>query len=1006
MRSPSRPLAKSSFSSALGAALLLCGLGSGCREPPPQRAFAGRLTEANFASERVDGPAAQGLPGDLFLRNDQVRFVIQAPGRAIGPAPYGGNPLDVDFVTSPVGDQLGELALHFDIGRTADFASVEVERDGTDGGDAVIVARGKDANNDFINIRGTSAFTVAFIPAEMSPTIPIGVDVTARYVLSPGAAALRIDYTFDNTTASEQRFAVGTSTDSGDAIEVFHPGIGYGELGASNFVGDSVPTVEYVVLQGRGVAYGIVPDEADPNARAAPLPVGGVVVELYNQRSFAEALQPASRGVVLPPGGRASKTVFLEIARGGAGAIEGRVRARRGQATGAVIGTVENFGKAGARVAIWKRGQTLTAEGLVTTFVADASGAWSGALPPGEYTAIAEGDGWLRSPSVELTVSAATPAMVNLVLPERARIAYRITDGDGNLIPGKISIVGAVANAPSRLFRDTVKDPLPYGLVAWRASPTGDALAPNGIDAPIPVGPGRYRVVVSRGPEWSRYETIVDLGAPDYVEIAAELVRVVDTAGYVAADFHQHAAPSPDSPIPVEERVAANLAEGNELLSSSEHDRLFDYAPIVARLGAADLIDTGIGVETTPFDYGHFNAYPLVVDPLSPSGGAVDWGNRGAGLSPGQIFAAQFAQGAEVVQVNHPRAAPGGIPFQQNFDRAALRFDYATRTFGSDVMALELPPELLGLPEDAALFSPTFNAVELMLGFHPGVDASVVDREWIDTTTMTVLRDWMTFLSFGFVVTAVGDSDTHQRWSVPSALPRTMVRVPDDSPAAVASGIADDVYATVAGTSSTPRDVVVTSGPMLRMWVGDDAATGGIGRTVATATPTLHVRAAAAEWVGLDTIEVYANGAFTIPVPGGTLPDPVRPIYCFSSRAIAPARCAQAIGGVRPLAITVIELKTGHRRVEAAIDLPLDVEPIVGKNRSGATGRDFYLLGRAASRRSLFPVVPTDLDPDDVTIAALIDGAVPDGLGNLPQAITNPIFVDADGGGYRAIFAP
>src|SRR5258706_4933521 len=64
---------------------------------------AGRLSEANFAAERVPGPASQGLPGDFFLRNDKVRVVVQAPNRAVGPCPYGGTLIDADRVEQPAG---------------------------------------------------------------------------------------------------------------------------------------------------------------------------------------------------------------------------------------------------------------------------------------------------------------------------------------------------------------------------------------------------------------------------------------------------------------------------------------------------------------------------------------------------------------------------------------------------------------------------------------------------------------------------------------------------------------------------------------------------------------------------------------------------------------------------------------------------------------------------------------------------------------------------------------
>src|SRR5258706_818585 len=104
-------------------------------------ASAGRLTAANFETERVKGPASQGLVGDFFIRNDKVRFVVQAPGRAIGPCPFGGNVIDADN-TAAAGDQLGEVSPFLQLGRTINFTKMEIVRDGRAGGAAVLRAFG------------------------------------------------------------------------------------------------------------------------------------------------------------------------------------------------------------------------------------------------------------------------------------------------------------------------------------------------------------------------------------------------------------------------------------------------------------------------------------------------------------------------------------------------------------------------------------------------------------------------------------------------------------------------------------------------------------------------------------------------------------------------------------------------------------------------------------------------------------------------------------------------
>ena len=111
--------------------------------------------------------------------------------------------------------------------------------------------------------------------------------------------------------------------------------------------------------------------------------------------------------------------------------------------------------------------------------------------------------------------------------------------------------------------------------------------------------------------------------------------------------------------MPFEKRLAALAAEGIELFAATDHDRLTDYGPLIAAAGLEDRIQGVVGVEATPFAYGHFNVYPLDRDDSDPSGGAVDWG-EGAGtgfaMLPEEIWAAYRDRGARIVQVSHPRS--------------------------------------------------------------------------------------------------------------------------------------------------------------------------------------------------------------------------------------------------------------------------------------------------------------------------------------------------------------
>ncbi|MCU1277961.1 MAG: hypothetical protein JWM53_1507, partial [bacterium] len=465
---------------------------------------------------------------------------------------------------------------------------------------------------------------------------------------------------------------------------------------------------------------------------------------------------------------------------------------------------------------------------------------------------------------------------------------------------------------------------------------------------------------------------------------------------YVACDFHQHTYMSPDAPVPPEDRVMSYLADGVDFISSSEHDVHFDYQPLLDSLGVRGLLDSAIGVETTPWDYGHFIGWPMRVDPTSPNGGALDWagGELGLDLTPAQIFDGLRGLGARVVQVNHPRA-PGGAfsNFQQNFDRAGLTFDFATRTFGGNASAAPLSAVVLGLPDGAPLFSDKFDSVEVYNGFH----LATVNGETTDALVDANLRDWMNFVSFGFTPTAVGDSDSHQWYSVPAGLPRTLVAVPDDSAAALLAGVADDVANTVSGMA--PRDVVVSNAPFIKLTV--DGA--GIGRT-ATHTGgalTIHVEVTTAAWAAVDTVELFANATFDVPTPkGATAPD-LEPVVCLTSRAPAPARCANALGGARALTAT-----TAAGKQSIVLDIT-DVTPdqIMTLERAGATGKDLWIVARATGTVGMFPTIPAGIDAKSATLDQLIAGNTANiGVGAL--AFTNPVYVDVDGNGWRAPFAP
>ncbi|MHB8877377.1 MAG: hypothetical protein ACYC8T_27100, partial [Myxococcaceae bacterium] len=53
-----------------------------------------RARQIDSPGELIAGQMSSGAVGDFLLENDRLRVVIQGPGRALGPLPYGGAIVD------------------------------------------------------------------------------------------------------------------------------------------------------------------------------------------------------------------------------------------------------------------------------------------------------------------------------------------------------------------------------------------------------------------------------------------------------------------------------------------------------------------------------------------------------------------------------------------------------------------------------------------------------------------------------------------------------------------------------------------------------------------------------------------------------------------------------------------------------------------------------------------------------------------------------------------------
>jgi hypothetical protein len=969
-----------------------------------QAAFAGEITGANAAAELIGGDAASGMVGDYFLRNDRIRVLIMRPGNFYAWGRYGGNIIDADIVrpaAEPGNDQFGKLNTFYRTGRTADFDTCTVIQDGAAGGAAVVRCTGTDQLLDSLNV--ASAVPLP-LDERLSPEIPLPLQIAATYVLEPGADHVEVHWTFLNLGTDPIATNLGYLLDTGGLIEVFQPKVGFGALGFAAILagGDSSPWIGY---QGPDIAYGVIPynldaaGNVDPTAQNAQLTISGVSVTLFRAASILEAFNADVGAMQIEGCAAMDQPLDFVVSSPDVGAVGTRAVATLGLGGGSVSGTVTVGGApaGGVRVVALEDLGTLGvldgADVPWSSFQTAADGTYGGDLPAGDWLLLTDGKGLAYDPALPdgvfpVALAAAGQATADFDLPAPATVDYVVTDADtGTPLPARIMVIGDDSSPCKRKWRDCDEGDSsnPDELVnQLKNALAGD----SAVDGALRLEPGSYRVFVTHGPEWTEHDEVINVAAGDSVTVTAALRRMIDTTGYVAGDFHQHGVNSPDAPVTLDERVRAYPCEGVEFIASSDHDFLTDYAPVIASLGAGAWLESSVGVETTTFDYGHFNAFPLTVDPLSPTNGAIDWANGDTYLNigPDMIFMEHRARGALVVQVNHPRNSA----FLGNFDQASLIFDYATRYVGDDPMNVGMRAAVR-LSDTAPLFSPNFDSFEVWNGFSG--DDSNGDGVREDVTVDAVFYDWMRFTAFGLLYTGMGNSDSHRVSLKMAGYPRTMVAVPDDT--AIGS-LEADVMATLNGSGPAPRDTVVTDAPMLR--VVDDNGISAVGRVLdASGGPVfLTVEVRSPEYAPIDTLELFLgtsddDGSLR---PAGS--SALIPSLCFTDRTglTAGDTCALATAGA-PGPLDAMLVGSGGDNVWIASE-PLQVT---------ANG-DTFVFVRVYGTVAILPILPTAIS--GVTPADIVAGtAALDNNGVPAMAIVGPILIDADGDGvYTAPYAP
>jgi len=445
---------------------------------------------------------------------------------------------------------------------------------------------------------------------------------------------------------------------------------------------------------------------------------------------------------------------------------------------------------AGARAEI---AQCLDEDGVRKPFARFAAADDDALVPEGCFEArlVAPGHastGWMKP-----------DALVTASLPRAGTLDVAVTEA-GAPIPARVQVRG-LGGTPDPSWGDA-----PDAGAALNAVHTERGR----VERPVPAG--RYRVIVDRGFEYTIHEEIVEVEAGARASVAATLARTVDTGGWISADLHLHAAPSPDAPQSLVERVRALAAAGVEVGVATDHNRVTDYAPAIREIGLERHVASVVGDEVTTEEmaFGHFNVFPLVAG-SSPI--------RYEATNPIELFREARSRGplfsSNVIQVNHPRMGDIGY-----FDVIRFHRDDV------DVFMKRRPGWF------------AFDAVELYNGDDtpdiPQVEANMLD--------------WYALLDAGYRVAATGNSDSHKLTFHEPGLPRNYVAMPRDDPGAF------DERAFIAAIRA--GRVVVSGGPFVTLAV----AGAGPGGEIAPGTADVAITADGPSWMDISSVELVVRG--------------------------------------------------------------------------------------------------------------------------------------------------
>jgi len=801
----------------------------------PDEARAGRIgTGSAEAAAVFGGISAEGGTGDIKLYNSRIQVIIQGAYKSHGYVEVGGNIIDADII-DPRGslgrDTIDDLFFAFGAMRLFEAREVVVLADGSDGGSAIVRAKGQDVSWRFIQ---------GAVESEEPLLASQELDIVVDYELAPGSDTVKMTTVYTNAGLETNHFnpTLGIMASDEDlwpwaadvgmeGPDVF--GDGVASIGSTGKYGE--PTLALWKDEGLMDLLGATAVVSSVGFVAVShgwidLAPGESLTLAHNFTVAADILQAETTRRTAQGESLASVSGQVLDAAGGSG-IEGVrvhfVNPNTDPVTVAGFTYTDSDGKFSAQIPAGDWDVYAIARGIPEhvdlPVGAGRYGPYANPQSNEDQLVVLRGDASPPSrpmatgrttPSAQRVTASTETAVEGLVfsMDPPGRMEVTVHDNNGQLIPAVVQVAHAAgstvtSNVPSSLRKAMAMPSSPTETVwAW----TGD----GSVSFALP--PGSYDVTVQHS---FRHERTVVEGvevvAGEVASLSPVLAEVLALDGWMSMDSHLHAAPSNDGKLSMEDRLIACAATGIQLPVTTDHDRLVDYRPLATALGLDARMKVIPGVEVSPVLRGHHNLFPVEPDLSLPNGGTFEWWDPIVDTTDFHARVRSSGSDYSLIHANHPRS---GL-----FDFAG--FDPASASTSR--------PDF---------WSWDFDMFELINGKRVG--------SWEELRT-----DWFGILNAGQRQVPTGVSDSHSRLS-PCGYGRTDVYLGLEDPAAVTPQ--------ALSAALKAGHVVVAGGLTMRVSAAEGTSTWLPGDIVEGSSANFSVQVSGPSWLVPGVLRLYKNG--------------------------------------------------------------------------------------------------------------------------------------------------